>query len=123
MEIKKRCRFCLGLLKVPSSRDADEVELPDPVCTRPHHWSFAHHWTTMVNPPTNFFRWVIKDFWATECAAYAAVAGKHVAVADLPVIELHLLRQKLDEVLKEKATILEERLGIAITLSFNKPGQ
>ncbi len=74
----------------------------------------------MVNPPANFFRWVIKEFWATECAAYAA-GGKPVAVGDLPVIELHLLREKLDGVLKEQASTLEERLGFAITLSFNKP--
>lgn len=121
VEIKMRCRLCTGLVKEPNLIDDD---LPEPVCNNPNAGYDGHDWTSIVNPPTNFFRQVIGDFWKRECAAYALLhpeAGAVLRVQDLPMIERQVLKNKLDAELKLAEGTLHDSLGFTVRLQFAKP--
>lgn len=121
VEVTKRCRLCTGLISKPSLVEDD---LPDPVCNNPNTGYDGHDWTSIVNPPTNFFRQVIADFWESECAAYASLhpeAGGVLRVHDLPMIERQVLKNKLDAVLKLAEGRLHDSLGFTVRLQFAKP--
>ena len=119
-----RCTYCGALLQALTP----PPPYADPVCRTPGKGGAGHDWLSVENPISNYFRSAIRSFWKAECAAYAlehpetvAQSGAELKPQDLPVVQLHSLKNKLVAVLRLKAGDLHDFAGFTVSLQFEKP--
>lgn len=120
-DAKYRCRACTGLIAAPKA----PLTYSDPVCLIPHQVRAGHTWLSIDNPLNNYFARVIRGFWKRECLAYAQAEGlsddevELVKPEDLPLVEVHALKNKLVAMLRSSGSSLG--VGFSVHLEFVKP--